>query len=216
MPDWSFWARAFGTIVGGVPTTVLVFVSGYSLAVLGGLLLAIGAYARSSFARSAIRVWGSFWRRTPLLVQLYILFFALPQVGISLTPIQAGVMGLGLHYGAFTSEAFRAGLGSIPTGQWHAAIAIGMPRARQWSRIIIPQLLPRVFPVLGNYGLGLLKETALLATIGVLEMFGKARALASQTFRFTEPFTLVGITYLMLSIPLMYWVSRLERRRPVL
>ena len=145
-------------------------------------------------ARSASFV--EFMRGTPLLVQLYFLFYILPDLGILLAPLVAGVIGLGLHYGTYTAEVYRAGIDNVPRGQWEAAKAVNLTMRQTWMHIIIPQAMPPMIPALANYFIAMFKETPLLSAITVLELMNQASSVANSNYRYVEPMTLVGVFFL--------------------
>jgi polar amino acid transport system permease protein len=131
-----------------------------------------------------------------------------------MTPFVTGVLALGVHYSAYTSEVYRAGIDSVPRGQWEAAAALNLPRARTFFRVILPQALPPVVPALGNYVVAMFKDTPLLSTITVLELLFTAKNLGAETFRYLEPFTLVGLLFLIVSLAAAGGIRMLERRMP--
>jgi len=158
-----------------------------------------------------------FIRSTPLLIQIFFLFFVLPEFGIVLDAFMAGVLALGLHYGAYCSEVYRAGLEAVPRGQWEAATALNLDQTTTFRDIILPQALPPVVPALGNYLIALFKETPLLSAIAVLELMQTAKIIGSETFRYTEPITLVGLFFLAMSLvsaALIRAAERMLNRRP--
>src|SRR5690606_19992358 len=118
-----------------------------------------------------------FIRGTPLLVQLYVIFFVLPDMGIVLPAFLAGVIGLGLHYACYMSEVFRAGINDVPSGQWDAAKACNLTRLQAWFRVILPQAVPKMIPAIGNYVIGMMKEAALLSAISVHELMSRAQTI---------------------------------------
>jgi polar amino acid transport system permease protein len=124
------------------------------------------------------------------------------------------VLALAVHYGASASEVYRAGIESVPRGQWEAARALGLPPGRTFLRIILPQALPPIVPALGNYVVAMFKDTPLLSTITVLELLYTAKNLGAETFRYLEPFTLVGVLFLVVSLLAAQGVRQLERRLP--
>ena len=195
--------------------TLLTFeatIGGMLLALIGGLILAVmrlsGARALGYLAQGIIE----FVRGTPLLIQLYFLFYVLPLYGIRLNALFTGIVGLGLHYSTYTAEVYRAGIEGVPRGQWEAAAALNFPRLHTWTRLVLPQAVPPILPVLGNYLIAMFKDTPLLATITVLELLGTAQADAAMTYRYFEPYTLVGLIFLALSYPSALLVRRLETR----
>jgi polar amino acid transport system permease protein len=151
-------------------------------------------------------------RSTPLLVQIYFLFYVLPEAGLRLSPLAAGVAALGIHYAAYCSEVYRAGIESVPRGQWEAAAALNLGRWRTLRAVIIPQALPPVVPALGNYLVAMFKDTPLLSAITVLELLQTAKLIGAETFRYVEPLTLVGALFLVLSLASAAVIGLVERR----
>jgi len=145
-------------------------------------------------------------------VQIFFLYFVLPQFGIALSAFVVGVLALGVHYATYMSEVYRAGIDAVPPGQWEAATALSLPRGRTWTGVILPQAIPRVLPALGNYVISMFKEVPLLLPIGVIEVVNQARELGTQSFRFVEMYTIAGILFLLLSYPASILVRRLEGR----
>src|SRR5690606_19476011 len=127
-------------------------------------------------------------------------------------PLTAGVIGLGVHYATYTSEAYRAGIEGVPSGQWEASTSLNLDTRTTWQRIVLPQAIPAVIPALGNYFLAMFKDAPLLATITVIELLGEARYEAGRSFRYTEPYTLAGVLFLAVSLPAAALVRYLERR----
>jgi polar amino acid transport system permease protein len=151
-------------------------------------------------------------RATPLLVQLFFLYFGLPVFGISLSALLTGIIGIGLNYSAYTAEVYRAGIEGVPRGQWEAARALNFSHGQTWVRIILPQAVRKVIPALGNYLIAMFKDTPLLASISVLEMLEQAQIVGSENFRYLEPMTEVGLLFILVSYPASLLVRRLEVR----
>src|SRR5699024_8709209 len=150
-------------------------------------------------------------RGTPLLVQLFLIYYGLPQVGIVLSGFTAGIIGLTINYGAYLAELFRSGIQSIDSGQYEAGRALGI---NAWNRlwvIIVPQALRNIFPALGNYGLVLIKDTSLVAIISVEELMRSGQVLASSTFQALLVYSLVGVFYLIMSAVISYFFRHGER-----
>ncbi|MGI9498667.1 MAG: ectoine/hydroxyectoine ABC transporter permease subunit EhuD, partial [Geminicoccaceae bacterium] len=126
--------------------------------------------------------------------------------------LTAGVIGLGLHYSAYTAEVYRAGIENVPKGQWEAAKAVNLSQRQTWSHIIIPQAIPPMIPALANYFVAMFKETPLLSAITVLELMNQARSAANFSYRYLEPMTMVGVFFLLVSIPAVIGLRYLERR----
>jgi polar amino acid transport system permease protein len=210
--DWAYTWDILPDLLRGLVVTVQATLVGSVVAMVLGLVFALLRRSRLAVVRIVTGGFVEFVRSTPLLVQLYFLFFVLPSLGITLSGFQAGVIGLGVHYATYTSEVYRAGIEGVPRGQWEAATALNLPTSRVWRSVILPQAIPRVLPALGNYVIAMFKETPLLSAITVLEMLAVAKGLGGQTFRYLEPLTLVGLLFLLVSLPASLTVRRLERR----
>jgi polar amino acid transport system permease protein len=184
----------------------------FAVALVGGLIVALALRARLPVISWA--VWGAsqFIRSTPLLMQIYFLFFVLPSVGLTMPPFATGVVGLGLHYSCYIAEVYRAGLESVPKGQWEAAVALNYPKSRAMAEIILPQAVPPMVPVLANYMITMFKDTPILASITLIELMQTANIIASEKFLYVEPMTLVGLIFLAMSLVASAAVRVLERR----
>ena len=210
--DWAFVQKILPTLGQGVIVTIEATLMGIVLALIVGLVLAVLRRSQNWAVSRGTRFFVEFIRGTPLLVQLYFLFYILPDMGILLSPLVAGVIGLGLHYSAYLAEVYRAGIDNIPRGQWEAAKAVNLTPRQTWIEIIIPQAIPPMIPALANYFVAMFKETPLLAAITVLELMNQARSVANLHYRYLEPMTLVGVFFLLISIPSVIFLRRLERR----
>ncbi|WP_329276422.1 ectoine/hydroxyectoine ABC transporter permease subunit EhuD [Streptomyces sp. NBC_01451] len=177
-----------------------------------GLVWALLMRTPTLWVRRPVGVVTEFVRDTPLLVQLFFLFYVLPEWGIAASALTTGVVAIGLHYSTYTMQVYRAGIEAVPPGQWEAATALSLPVRRTWTAVILPQALRRVVPALGNYVIAMLKDTPLLMTITVLEMLGEARLFSQEHFRFTEPLTVIGVAFVLISLPASLLVRALERR----
>jgi polar amino acid transport system permease protein len=152
-----------------------------------------------------------FVRSTPLLIQIFFLYYVMPEFGLTLDAMPTGVLALGLHYGAYCAEVYRAGLSNVPKGQWEAAIALNLSPWTTFKNVILPQAIPPIVPALGNYLVALFKETPLLSVIAVLELMQTAKILGSESFRYVEPITLVGLFFLIFSLVSASLIRRVER-----
>lgn len=210
--DWEFAGDILPLLLDGLWLTIKLTLLGITMAMVLGLVLAM--LRRSTVRAVSWPVAGfiEFVRSTPLLAQLFFLFFVLPSFGIVLSGFAAGVLGLGIHYACYTSESYRAGIQSVDRGQWEAATALNLPPRVVWSSIVLPQAVPTVLPALGNYLVAMLKDAPLASTITVIELLGTAKAIQSQSFRGLEPFTIAGILFLAVSVPAAFFVRFLERR----
>ena len=213
--DWDYAFSIIPDLLKALLTTIEITVLGSAVAFVLGLVIAVVRRARIPVVDQVLWALVEVIRSTPLLVQIFFLFFVLPQFGLTLSAFVVGVTALGVHYATYTSEVYRAGIDAVPKGQWEAATALSLPRSRVWTGVILPQAIPRVLPALGNYAISMFKEVPLLLAIGVVEVVNTARELGSETFRFTEPYTIAGLLFLVLSYPASMLVRRLERRAAV-
>lgn len=210
--DWAFTFEILPQLWQGVLVTIQATILGTILAMFAGLALAIGRRSPNLWISRSLGFFAEFVRGTPLLVQLYFLFYILPDLGLVLSPLVAGVIGLGLHYATYTAEVYRAGIDNISRGQWEAAKAVNLTMRQTWTHIIIPQAIPPMIPALANYFIAMFKETPLLAAITVLELMNQARSIANYHYKYVEPMTLVGVFFLAVSIPSVILLRYLERR----
>lgn len=210
--SWDFVWQILPDLLKALEITVEATLIGSAIAMVLGLVLAVGRRSHNRFISWPVAAFVEVVRSTPLLVQLYFLFFVLPDLGITLGPLLAGVIGLGLHYSTYTSEVYRAGIEGVPRGQWEAATALNLSARRTWMGVVLPQAIPKVIPALGNYVNGMFKDTPLLSAITVVELLNEAHAIGAQTFRYLEPITLVGVLFFVVSYPTALLVRRLEAR----
>lgn len=211
--DWNYAFEILPDLLLALVTTIEITLLGSVVALLLGLVFAVLRRLHIPVLDQVLWAFIEVVRSTPLLVQVFFLFFVLPQFGVTLSAFVVGVVGLGVHYATYSSEVYRAGIDAIPKGQWEACTALSLPRLRIWTGVILPQAVPRVLPALGNYVISMFKEVPLLLAIGVVEVVNEARELGSLTFRYTEPYTIAGLLFLLLSYPASMLVRRLERRR---
>jgi polar amino acid transport system permease protein len=214
--DWNYAISILPALLRGLQVTLIATLLGSLLAFVLGLVFAVVLRGHVPVLDPLLRGFIEFWRSTPLLVQAYLIYQVLPDAGITLNSLTAGVLALGLHYACYTSEVYRAGIEAVPRGQWEAATALSLPRYRVWMGVVLPQAIPRVVPALGNYVISMFKEVPLLLAIGLVEMVTVANQITAQTFRPVEPFTMAGILFLLISYPASLLVRRLERRVGVL
>ncbi|KAA9369672.1 MULTISPECIES: amino acid ABC transporter permease [Ochrobactrum] len=214
MPDWLLlmadslptllWAGLMFTI----PLTILSFIFGLSLGLLTALVRLFSPVWVSLIAR--FYVW--IFRGTPMLVQLFVIFYGLPSAGIYLDAFTAAVIGFSLNVGAYSSEVIRAVISSVPKGQWEAAYSIGMSWRQALTRTILPQATRTAVPPLSNTFISLVKDTSLAAAITVPELFQSAQRIVATTY---EPLILyieAALIYLALSTVLSHLQARLEKR----
>ncbi|MFE5739500.1 ectoine/hydroxyectoine ABC transporter permease subunit EhuD [Streptomyces kasugaensis] len=210
--DWSAVGDFLPAFFRGVLVTLQALALGSLIAFALGLVWALAQRSARKAVRWPVTVITEFVRNTPLLVQLFFLYYVMPEWGVTLSALATGVIGLGLHYSTYTAEVYRAGIDGVPAGQWEAATALSLPRGRTWTAVILPQAIRRVVPALGNYVISMLKDSPMLFAIGVLEMLGEARQFSSQTFQTVEPYTVVGVAFLVIAYPASLLLRALERR----
>jgi polar amino acid transport system permease protein len=212
--DWN-WKFAFDTLpllLSGLRFTIQATLLGSCVAFALGLVWAMVRLAQVPVASGFTGLLVEFLRGTPLLIQLYFLFYIFPTYGVTLTAMVTGVLGLGLYYSAYASEVYRAGIESVPRGQWEASLALGLPLPHMWARVVLPQALRFAVPVLGNFVISMFKESAILSTITVMEIVAQANVIGSQTYRFIEPLTMAGLLFFAISYPAARLVRLLEAR----
>jgi polar amino acid transport system permease protein len=208
--DWHFAWSVVPLLLTGAKVTVIATVFGSAIGFLLGMVWTLARMTQVPVLAPTVGLFVEFVRGTPLLIQLYFLFYVLPTWGVSLPAFMTGVLGLGLFYSAYASEIYRAGIEELPPGQWEAALTLGLPLRRVWLGIVLPQAVRTVLPVLGNQVVGMFKETALLSTISVMELLAQAKNIGSIEFRYVEPLTLAGVFYFVISYTAARGLRRLE------
>jgi polar amino acid transport system permease protein len=212
MWDWEYAIAVFPSIAKALWITIGATIVGFSLAMLLGLILAILRRSKIKLIYWITTFFIEFVRGTPLLVQLFFIFYVLPFYGLPLSPFVAGVLALGIHYSTYCSEIYRSGIENINKGQWEAATALNFSPMQKWVKVVLPQAIPPIIPMLGNYLIAMFKETPLLSTITLVEILQTAKILGSQSFRYLEPFTIVGLLFLLLSYPSSLLVRHFEEK----
>ena len=212
--EWN-WDHAFAVLpqlADGLVVTIQATIVASLLAYVLGLGIAILKMSKSKFTRVSLYWVTEFVRRTPILVQLYVVFYVLPDFGIFLEAFTCGVIVLGIHFSTYTSEVFRAGIDNVPKGQWEAAKSLNYNPLQTWKNVILPQAIPPMIPPLANYLITMFKETPLLAAITVVELFRAADQYSNSHYTYLEPLTLVGIFFLIVSIPSAMLAMKLEKK----
>ncbi|WP_434703803.1 ectoine/hydroxyectoine ABC transporter permease subunit EhuD [Pseudomonas sp. Z1-12] len=210
--DWSYAAQILPDLLRASLNTVGITLIGFLIAIVLGLFLAIGRRSRKFWLSWPATAVIEFIRSTPLLIQVYFLYYVLPNYGLSLTAMQVGILGIGLHYACYIAEVYRSGLDAVPRAQWEAVTALNIAPYDAYRNIILPQALRPIVPPLGNYLVAMLKDTPVLSAITVVEIMQQAKNIGSEHFRYLEPITLVGLFFLALSLALAWLVRRLETR----
>lgn len=210
--DWSAVVRFLPHFGSGVLVTLEALLLGSLIAFALGLVWTLAQRSELRVIRWPVTAFTEFVRNTPLLVQLFFLYFVLPEWHPTFSALVTGVMGLGLHYSTYTAEVYRAGIDGVPEGQWEACTALGLPRSQTWRAVVLPQAFRRVVPALGNYVITMLKETPTIAVIGAFEMLGEAQQFSADTFQPTEPITVIGVAFILIAYPASLLMRALERR----
>jgi len=237
-----FWLAAFDSqwmrdnlryVAGGLQYTVIIAAAGIVLASVLALLGALGRLSKNPIAYGVSGFYASFFRGTPLIVQMFLIYLALPQIGINLTdrfpglppglddvlvlqPAVAGILALGLNYGAYMTEIFRAGIQAVGHGQGEAAEALGMTYRQKMRRVVLPQAFRVIVPPTGNEFIAMMKDTALVSFLGITaasaEIFRRAQLVGKADFKNLEAYILVAGLYWALTAIFTVFQSRLERR----
>jgi polar amino acid transport system permease protein len=209
---WRDTVEFLPILMSGVALTIIVTIGSLLLSTVLGLIWALmrvsGIGVLSGFSAGLINV----IRGIPIIVLLFYLYFVMPEFGLTLTALQASILGLGIAYSAYQAENFRAGIEAIDKGQIEAAQAIGMSWWQTMRRVVLPQAVKIVLPPYGNVMIMMLKDSSQASTITVAELALQGKLIASSTFKNTSVFTLVALMYLTMSIPLILLVRHFEKR----
>jgi polar amino acid transport system permease protein len=212
MLDWNIIVHYFPFLAQGALLTLEISILSLILGLIFGLTAALGKLSRNFIVRyiAVFYIW--LIRSTPLLVQLFIIYFGLPQLGIDLGPYISGVLGLGLNVGAYNAETIRGGIQSIPKGQQEAARSLGMSGALAMRRIILPQALRIIIPPLGNNFIILIKDTSLVSTITLVELTLTAQRFIGSTYKPFEMYVMAAFLYAVLTTTASLLLGKLETR----
>ena len=224
--DPKYVAEHYYFVLLGVPVTIWVSLVSIAIATVLALLGALGRLSHNAIAQGVSGFYVSAIRGTPLLIQIYLIYLGLPQIGqgfrtlgyeqianlFTLSAIQSGILALSLNYGAYMTEIFRAGIQSIAFGQREAALSIGMTPWQTMRRIILPQAVRIIIPDIGNQFIAMQKDSALVSVMGIWEITYRANRLARKDSRFMEMFLLAAALYWILTIISSWLENRLERR----
>ena len=208
---WDFTFEILPQMLMATLNTILAAGIGYTIAAFVGLLFLLGQKTPYKLINAIVREIVEFIRSTPLLIQLFFVYFVGPQFGITLSAWVCAMITIGLHFGTYLSEVYRGALEGVPKTQWEACRALNFTTLYTYRRIVLPQAFPIAIPGMGNYLVGIFKDTPLLSTIGVAELFHAATAVGGYHYRYLEPYTIVGIIFLILSVPAAMGIRKLER-----
>jgi polar amino acid transport system permease protein len=210
--DWGFAWAILPELLQGLVVTVLATLLGSMVAFALGMVWTLVRMLRIPLLTPSVSFFVEFIRGTPLLIQLYFLYYVLPTWGLTISPLPTGIFGLGLFYSAYAAEIFRAGIEDLPPGQWEAALTLGLPVRRVWLGIILPQAIRSVVPILGNVVISMFKQSSLLSTITMFELLAAGLNIGSVNYRYVEPLTLVGAFYFAISFLSARIVRSLEAK----
>ena len=224
--DPGYIGEHYAFVLQGILTTLGLSVASIAIATILALLGALGRLSHNSIAQGIAGFYVSLVRGTPLLIQIYIIYLGLPQIGsqlqsmgltqlgksLTLTAIQSGILALSLNYGAYMTEIFRAGIQSISHGQWEAAMSLGLSSWQTMRRIILPQAVRIIIPDIGNQFIAMQKDSALVSVMGVWEITYRANRFGRKDSKFMEMFILAACLYWILTIVSSWLEERLEKR----
>ena len=200
MFNFAFAISILPKLAAAATVTLYVTIVSFFLALIIGVPLALLRRSKRRTVSRPTAIIVDFIRCTPILVQLFFLYFALPNFGIRLSPMATGLIVFSVHYGCYMSEIYRAGLEGVARGQWDACVALSISRLEAYRSIILPQAIQPVIPAAGNYFVHMFKETPLLASISVIEMMFMSAEIGADTFRYLEPMTVCGLLFLIMSL----------------
>lgn len=210
----AFALSIFPILLRGLVVTLQATALGFVIALVLGLVLALLRMVPNRFVSWPVGFFLEFVKNTPLLVQLYFLYFVLPEFGVSMPAFLTGAVALGLQYCGYTAEVYRAGIEAVPVGQWEASRALNLSQVLTYRDVIVPQAVPRVIPALGNYLVSMLKDTAILSAVTVMELLNVGTIIGDRTFRYFVPLTMVGGIYLVVTLLSSLLVQLVERWLP--
>lgn len=211
----AFATSILPILLNGLVVTIQAAVLGFAVALVLGLVWAVLKSAPSRFIAWPAKIITEFIRDTPLLVQLFFLYYVLPDHGIVLPAFLTGALALGIQYSAYTAEVYRAGLEAVGRDQREAARALNLSAARTFSHIIVPQAIPRIIPAMGNYLVSIMKDVPVLSVVTVLEMLNVAKIVGDRTFDYLIPLSMVGLIYLIMTIIASAGVRLVDAALPV-
>jgi polar amino acid transport system permease protein len=210
--DQQFAISIIPALLQGLWVTVKITLLGFAIAAVLGLAVAVLRRSRVTVLSPLLDFYVQFVRGTPLLVQAYAAFFILPNYGLRFSPLVTGIIVMGVNYSAYCAEVYRAGIEDVAKGQWEAATALSLSPRTTWGRVILPQAVRSVIPILGNYLVQMFKDSAVLSAITVFELLAHAQSIGSSEFRYLEPLTLAGLLFFLVSFPAAHFFRTMERR----
>jgi putative glutamine transport system permease protein len=216
LPKWSALFKSWEVFAEGFGFTLLYSALALILSIALGVFFGVLGSMPSKPARAINRVYVEFIQNTPLVIQIFFLYYALPYAGIVLPTFLIGVLGIGVYHGAYMSEAVRAGIGSVPRGQMEAAYSQGFPYWSAMWHVILPQAKRLAFPPMTNISVNLIKNTSVMAMIAGGELMYMADSWSSENLYYGPAYVITGLLYLAICYPLATYARRLERRGEVM
>jgi polar amino acid transport system permease protein len=211
--DWGFaWDILPDILHAFLRYTLVITALATLLAAVLGLVMAVIRYSRIPVLAPVTTGFVQFIRATPIPIQLFLVYYLLPDYGVTIGAVTTGVLVLGVHYACYFAEVYRGGIESIPPGQWEACTALSLPPQAVWRRVVLPQAVRKILPSLGNYVISMFKEVPFLLFISVPDMVLTAKNIGGSSFRYVEPFTICGLIYLLASYPASVAMRKLEVR----
>ena len=212
--NWAFAVSILPILLRGMIVTIQATLLGFFVAVVLGLILAALKAAPLKIISWPAKLFTEFVRDTPLLIQLFFLYYVLPEYGILFPAFLTGALALGLQYSAYTSEVYRAGIEAVARGQREAARALNFAGLHTFTHVILPQAIPRIIPAMGNYLVSIMKDVPVLSVVTVLEMLNVAQIIGDRTFNYLIPLSMVGGIYLIMTLVASAGVRMLDQALP--
>lgn len=210
--DFTVIPQYLDIILWGALWTILITLGAAAVSFIGGMFLAVIALYAPLLVRLPFRAFAFLFMGTPLLLQLFLIYFGLVQVGIDVPAVMAGIIGLGLHFAVYNSELFQTGILAVDKGQIEAARTLGLGRMQALRKVVVPQAIRDVIPPIGNNMIALLKDSALVSVIGVSELTLSAQRAIGSTYRPFEFYVLVAVIYYIINLFMEAAQRRVERR----
>lgn len=212
MIDVALVVTYWPNLVRGIIVTLEIAAIGCFIGITLGTFLGFAQAQGNAFARTAVAIYATLLRGTPMLIQIAFAVFVLPQLGINIPIFWAATLAIGFNSSAYLSQIIRAGVASVGKGQLEAAYVLGFTRLQAIRFIILPQALATVLPALGNEFITLIKDSSLASTVGVMELTKEASYIKNQTYDALTVYCIIGVIYLLLTTPLSLFVAHLEKR----
>jgi polar amino acid transport system permease protein len=210
--NWEFAWSILPQLLKAAQVTFLITLASFFVAIVGGLPILFLRLSKNKWISRPTTWIVDFIRGTPLLVQLFFIFYIGPNYGLTLGPVETGILALGIHYSCYMSETYRTELQSIGHGQLEAAQALGLKHFRIFQKIMWPQMYPIVVPIAGSFLIYMFKDTPILAAITVRELMQVSSQIGADYFRYMEPITIVGVLFLAMSLLAAYLIRVIERK----